>query len=362
MYLSLFLNPGSSGPDNDLEVFETTIAHALEADKAGLAAIFLTEHHFSGHNTYTDPFMFGSYLAPQLSQAYIGIAVMCAPFHNPLRMVESCNILDVLTRGRCIIGMGPGFSRPGDLEPFGMTRDQVSDMTDQRMEVMLKVWARAEADPPLDVSTDWDQGILTNRVSPAPFRKPHPLFGRGTTTDATVVRNAELGLPVMFGIFVGLDDDSRKQVQLYRDTLRSSGHSPERIAECERFLATSKAVYVVETEAEAEAYYEQLRPFHDAAESIGAPRQLWGEGGIKRAHVFGTPESVAEQIKAYSEVVPGFRCAMLPGPGGPPISHAQAKKSFRLLMDEVVPLLDLETYPDPPEVQAEHSLTAEVSG
>jgi alkanesulfonate monooxygenase SsuD/methylene tetrahydromethanopterin reductase-like flavin-dependent oxidoreductase (luciferase family) len=194
-------------------------------------------------------------------------------------------------------------------------------------------------------------------VSPAPYRKPRPLIARGTNSDDAIVKCAELGMPVMFGAFFNLDEKGRAQLALYRDTLASSGHSPETVAECERFLETSRTIYVTETEAEAEAYRKRLLDFQASMKLPGPLAKLVGSDGVMRASILGTPDSVAEQIAAYGADGIGIRCVTMPGQGGQLLNLDESKRSFRLLIDEVLPKLDLETLPDPPNAGTGASVT-----
>src|SRR5215212_2816637 len=118
MRFSLYINPQTRDPDDDLKVIDAVTRQAVAADEAGFSAVFLTEHHFTGYNAFSDPFMFGAYLAAQLERAHIGFSVTAPPLHHPLRFAEHCNLLDQFTRGRAIIGIGPG-GGPIELAGFG---------------------------------------------------------------------------------------------------------------------------------------------------------------------------------------------------------------------------------------------------
>ena len=112
MFLSMFLGPNVSGPADDTRAIELGVEQALAADVAGFAAIYLGEQHFNDYEPYSNPIVMAGYLAGQLPQAYdVGTSMIPLPRHHPLSLVERINLLDQLTRGRCIIGMSSG--RPG---------------------------------------------------------------------------------------------------------------------------------------------------------------------------------------------------------------------------------------------------------
>ena len=103
MKFSIYLNPQTRGPAEDVPIIETTVEQAVRATTAGVSAIALTEHHFSGYNTYGNNFMLAAHLAPQVP-ASTTFLLACAvpPLHNPMRLAQNCNLLDVLTKGNLI--------------------------------------------------------------------------------------------------------------------------------------------------------------------------------------------------------------------------------------------------------------------
>ncbi len=70
------------------------------------------------HTLFPNSLQFGSYLAPQLRQAYVGLSVANIAVHQPVRFVESCNLLDQPPHGRTLIGMGSGLV-PNEFLAFG---------------------------------------------------------------------------------------------------------------------------------------------------------------------------------------------------------------------------------------------------
>src|SRR6202020_1895514 len=114
MLFSIYLNAQSPGPEHDLDVVDAITAQAWLADQSAFAGICLTEHHFTGYNTYGNPVTFGAYLAPQLQNAHVVLSVAVPALWNPMNFAEAVNTLDLLTRGRCVIGVGTGGAPPED--------------------------------------------------------------------------------------------------------------------------------------------------------------------------------------------------------------------------------------------------------
>ncbi len=139
MRFSAYMSPRSRTTDDQRPLLQAITDQALQADEHGFDAVFLTEHHMSTHNPFQNSLLFGSYLAPQFQQAYVGLSVANIAVHQPVRFVESCNLLDQLTRGRTVIGVGTGLV-PGEFLAFGRDPATRAPLFDATLEVLLRIW------------------------------------------------------------------------------------------------------------------------------------------------------------------------------------------------------------------------------
>jgi limonene 1,2-monooxygenase len=77
-------------------------------DELGFDEAWIGEHHSCGCELITDPLMFLSHMAPQTRNIKLGTGVLSLPYHNPLWVADRIILLDHLTRGRAMLGLGPG--------------------------------------------------------------------------------------------------------------------------------------------------------------------------------------------------------------------------------------------------------------
>ena len=321
MRFALYLNPQTRGAEEDSDVIDLVTRMSLEADRLEYSAVMLTEHHFTGYNTFSDPFVFGAYLAPQLRHAWIGTSIVVAPLHDPLRFAEHCNLLDQLSHGRAIIGVGPGGS-PIEFAGFGRDHRASRDLTEQVVDIALKAWAHEYGAAPLEFETPFMRGRLDGRVMPSSVRKPHPLLARACVSDASVVASAKRGWPMFTGRFS--TERTGQQWRLYRETLAAAGHGPNVQQECLEWSAALKMIYVAETDAQAWADVEQPITNYlqaawvaNSADSLEAETVRNSEGRvvyatrvspetrqamIERAMIVGGPETVAAGLREYAAV------------------------------------------------------------
>src|SRR5262249_52490317 len=106
MKFSIHLSTRISDKRDELSLINYMTDLALEADAAGFGGVSLTEHHLHENQGYQNSLLFACALAPRLTQAAIVLATVNPALHHPLRLVESCNLIDQLNAGRLVVGFG----------------------------------------------------------------------------------------------------------------------------------------------------------------------------------------------------------------------------------------------------------------
>ncbi len=186
MRFTIYCNPQTRGPEDDVALIDLTIEQALRATEAGFDGVALTEHHASGYNTFGDNMMMAAYLAPRLRPGVrLLLSIVVPQLHHPMRLAQQCNLLDILCRGEIIIGMGAGGS---PLEFYALGRDPKNRHPEMMevIEVVEKALAFRLGDAPYHWKTAYDSGLLSTRVMPASYL-PRPRRGRNLDRTARLV-------------------------------------------------------------------------------------------------------------------------------------------------------------------------------
>jgi len=92
----------------DREVYQADVAVADLAEPLGFESIWGLEHHFTGYAMCPDVMQFLTYMAARTERVRLGSMVAVLPWHDPLRLAEQILMLDNLSGGRLILGMGRG--------------------------------------------------------------------------------------------------------------------------------------------------------------------------------------------------------------------------------------------------------------
>ena len=95
----------------DLEVYQNELRLADMVEPLGFDSIWGVEHHFTDYTMCPDVLQFLSYMAGRTQTVQLGSMVVVLPWHDPLRVAEQFSVLDHLSAGRAIIGVGRGLAR-----------------------------------------------------------------------------------------------------------------------------------------------------------------------------------------------------------------------------------------------------------
>jgi alkanesulfonate monooxygenase SsuD/methylene tetrahydromethanopterin reductase-like flavin-dependent oxidoreductase (luciferase family) len=301
-------------------VLGIAVEQSLAAGELGFNPWF-TEHHFRGP-WHSNPIQFASFIAPQLPpERYLGFGVLSTPYYNPVRLVESMNLLDQLTKGRTLYGIGSGF--PG-IEPAGMGVDaeyhRSGRATEETLAIMQRLWDFRTGDPEYVFATPTHKGSIRRRVTPSPYRKQHPTVIRTASRDASIVTAAKNGWPIFLGA-TGADATAAEQFRTYRAALAAAKHPPEVVAECLRWCTVDwLSVVVADTDAEAQRraqlakaertalrqrYAAQHGPLHGpvARRHPGqSSAAAFAEGGDMWETIAGNPDTVAGKVRELADM------------------------------------------------------------
>jgi alkanesulfonate monooxygenase SsuD/methylene tetrahydromethanopterin reductase-like flavin-dependent oxidoreductase (luciferase family) len=341
-------------PEADERVLNVAVEESLFAAEHSFNPWF-TEHHFRGP-WHSNPIQFASFIAPQIPKdTYLGFGVLSLPYYNPVRLVESMNQLDQLTKGHTLYGLGSGFA---GIEPPGMGVDiayhRSGRAAEETLEVVRRLWDYRTGDPDYVFETPSHRGHVKKRVTPAPYRKHHPISIRTASRDAAVAKAAQMGLPAFLGTFAA-ESSLIDQIRIYRAALAEAKHAPDVVAECLRWCTVDwLAVVVAETDAEALARADEARNEHLAmrgdyiqrfGDIVGPAIQRghggrlaggYASGGDMDDLVAGSPDTVAAKVEELANLGINHLLVRFLGEW-PGKTRGISEDSMRLFSREVAP-------------------------
>jgi alkanesulfonate monooxygenase SsuD/methylene tetrahydromethanopterin reductase-like flavin-dependent oxidoreductase (luciferase family) len=348
MRFSNFLFPESRVPDEDGRVIDEALAEAQLCDRLGMDVVWLAEHHFDGNCAYVDPVTFAAAIAASTKRVKIGFAVAQMSLHHPIRLAEQMALLDNLSHGRLIVGLGRGTAyNIYEYLGYGIDPTEAQERLIEAEEIIVKAWTTENYQ---HAGKFWQLRLPLLR--PRPYTKPHPFMIRACSGEASIVEMGHAGRPFLMN--VQSNAVTARRVGLYRDAMRQAGHGEVAI---ERNLALSWGWRnIVVAESDAEAGRIALPAFEAMSAHRAAMRQrVLAEQGLtleKRSEVLparvraehslisGSPETVARQIGEIEQTgIGGLILAFRLGPMASDVAH----RSLSLFMTEVAPRFQHET-------------------
>jgi len=179
---------GTDPNRSDLEVYQQELRLGCIAESLGYQSIWGVEHHFTSYTMCPDVLQLLTYFAAKSDTLLLGSMVVVLPWHHPMRVAEEVAMLDNLSNGRLILGLGRGLGRV-EFEGLGVDMNTSRDMFVESAQMILQGLERGYC--------EYD-GRYVKQVRREIRPRPHTTF-RGRSYAAAVSPEssrimAELGL------------------------------------------------------------------------------------------------------------------------------------------------------------------------
>ena len=341
MRFGTWVFPVSPEVDDDGAAIDEALREVELAEEAKFHSVWLAEHHFDGAAAYADPVVFAAAIAARTTRIKIGFAVVETALHHPARLAAQCALLDHLSKGRLIVGLGRGsVANHYEYRGFGVTLEMGFGAVAEMEEVLIRAWTERDI---VHEGEYWQLEFPILR--PQPYTKPHPPIIRSGISDRTITEMARACRPLLMG---GVDVTGMKErLDLYRSTALEAGHSEEEVQGAIDEIWFTTDALVADSYGEARAMAErhlviEQDHFMDARLRFNSREWVDSDEGrkwlkkltIDDGFIYGTPEQASEKIAEIRDA--GVRNLMLKVNAGRMPPHV-VERSIRLLGSEVLP-------------------------
>ena len=148
--------------DGDLELVE-------HLDRLGFDEAWIGEHHSAGSEIIASPELFIAAAAQRTHRIKLGTGVISASYHNPLWVAERAVQLDHMTKGRFMLGLGPG-ALPSDAAMIGLDMPRTRELLEDAVDIITRLMTSSEP-------VNFENGRWTlrdARLHLRPYTHPHP--------------------------------------------------------------------------------------------------------------------------------------------------------------------------------------------
>jgi alkanesulfonate monooxygenase SsuD/methylene tetrahydromethanopterin reductase-like flavin-dependent oxidoreductase (luciferase family) len=321
--------------------YEERIRLVQRADEHGFYGYHVSEHHSNPLCLAPSPIVFLSALAQRTSRIRLGTLILILPAYAPLRLLEEICMLDQLSGGRFMPGVGRGV-REVEHRWFGLDPGEVRERFDETL-AFLRLGLRGEPFSFAGKHIHVDEF----RLDLEPLQQPLPFWCAGNLETGAALGMSVIGVPGH-----GL---TRDRVDAYREAFaaRPAG-APW--GEPAPKLGSTRHVVVAETDEEAKVIARRAWRAHadnvwfipfglDGRVAVrGAAGMNVGEDpdvvlARRRALIAGSPETVTEALAEFvDEIGPGHDYLVSSFQWGD-ITHAEAMRSLDLFATEVMPAI-----------------------
>jgi limonene 1,2-monooxygenase len=314
--------------ERDLELVEWL--ERLDYDEA-----WIGEHHSAGLEIIGSPEVFIATVAERTRRIRLGTGVSSLPYHHPLMLAERMNLLDHVTRGRVMLGMGSG-SLPSDAVMMGIDVQKQRDMLDQGMEALIPL-LRGET---VTMKTSWFE-LNDARLQMTPYSRPAiemVVASQVSPTGARAAGRHGLGLLSIGATSTGGFNALSSNWAIAEERALEFGRQVSR-----RNWRLTGLVHLAETRERARAnvrfgleewihYFREVVSLPLVPDFSGDPVDALINSGLA---VIGTPDDAIAQIKKLEGQSGGFGCFLQ-------MAHnwadwTETKKSYELYARYVFP-------------------------
>ncbi|EKT79682.1 limonene 1,2-monooxygenase [Rhodococcus opacus M213] len=314
MKFGVFLGPEHKPSNNPTWDLERDLQFVEHLDKLGFDEAFVGEHHSSGWEIISSPELFIAAAAQRTRHIKLGTGVISLPYHHPLMVAERMTLLDHLTRGRLIMGVGPG-ALPSDAAMMGLEYSSLRERMEESLEAILALFT---SDGCIDRKTEWFE-LRQAQLQMLPYTRPHPeLAVTAVISPAGAMLAGRFGLP-MLALAAATDAGSRVLAEhwdIYSEQRELHGHGPGD----RRDWRLVSVIHVAPTRKEAERQVSYAMEdagrylFRDASFLKAIYDSSGLEEGAPILDVFrasnlgvvGTPQDAIEHIERMQEMSGGY--------------------------------------------------------
>tara|TARA_B100000686_G_scaffold344527_1_gene427323 strand:+ start:55 stop:1233 length:1179 start_codon:yes stop_codon:yes gene_type:complete len=317
MKFGIFMGPFHASNENPTLSIERDLELIEFLDYLGFDEAWIGEHHSGGWEIISSPEVFIATAAERTKHIKLGTGVSSLPYHHPLILINRMILLDHITRGRTMLGVGPG-ALIGDAYMMGINPSQQRRQMDESLTAMMKLLKNNE---PVTFNTDWFS-LNEATLHLAPFTKPHlPISVAAAQSPSGMVAAGKHGASVLsMSTLRGSFERSQNMNDFWKiaeKTAKEFGHVMDRNEwqiVIQAFIGNNKKDAMEKARIGAgrfqREYFEQTLGSTNVsnAKSIDSIIDQMVEDG---AWCVGTPDDLIEHIKSVSDDSGGYGGTLL---------------------------------------------------
>jgi limonene 1,2-monooxygenase len=336
MRFGLFMAPFHPTGQNPTRALERDLELLEHLDHLGFHEAWIGEHHSGGYEIISSPEVFIAAAAQRTKYLRLGSGVNSLPYHHPLLLADRFVLLDHLTRGRAMLGCGPG-QLTSDAHMLGIPAEMQRPRMDEALDAIMAL-LHGEV---VTMKTDWFT-LEDARLQLRPYSEPMlevAVAASISPTGAKAAGKHGAGLLSIAATTKQGFDAIGTHWKTWNEVAAKHGHTADRAK-----WRLVGPMHLAETKEQARKDVEYgILPFsHYFTHVLPAgptrgdtPQEIIANVDEDGFAVIGTPDDAIEKIQSLVDESGGFGTFLLFGHDW--ASPAATKHSFELFAQYVMP-------------------------
>ena len=333
----LFIAPHHPAKENPTLALQRDVELVQYIEDLGFDEAWIGEHHSAGFEIIASPEVFIAAAAARTRSIRLGTGVVSLPYHHPLHVADRMVLLDHITRGRVMLGVGPG-QLASDAHMLGIDTSRQREMMEESLEAIV---ALLECGEPVTRESDWFT-LRDARLQLRPFTHPRfeicaaatfspsgpktaGRFGAGLLSIAATQEQGFDALGYHWGVMEEVSAAHGTTVDRQAWRLMGPMHLAETVEQAKRDVAYGLV--------QVQGYLKKVLPVpFDESASLD---QRVEEGNATGGFIVGTPDMAIRQIERLWQQSGGFGAYLFMGADW--ADREATFRSYELFAREVMP-------------------------
>ena len=342
----------SWGYDNitDGQVYDEELKLALMADQLGLDEVWVVEHHFEDYSFCPDNFVYLAHLAALTKHIKLATGAVIVPWNaQPLRVAEKAALLDQLSGGRFILGLGRGLSRR-EYSQFGISMDDARGRFDEAAPMIINALETGVMEEHHGKYFDQPRAVI--RPKPKSFKGR---IKQVAMSPDSLEEAAQLGAQIMQFTYKPIEVH-KQEIAAYAAAFRKYQNRPapipimtditvcdtnaDRAAENANKYIRNYLLSVMHHYEMMGEHFKHAKGYEAYGDAATAMQSMGLDAvcdGYVKGQVWGTPQQMLEGFEKRRLVIGDFDILMIPRFAGMPFEVAE--RTVRVFAEKVVPEL-----------------------
>jgi alkanesulfonate monooxygenase SsuD/methylene tetrahydromethanopterin reductase-like flavin-dependent oxidoreductase (luciferase family) len=266
------------------------------------------------------------------SRIKIGFAVLQTSLYHPLRMAEQISLVDNISKGRLIVGLGRGsLVNLHEYSGYEIDPGSAQERFEEIEQILMKCWTQEKV---VHAGKYWNFEIPMLR--PRPYTKPYPPILRSIASEESLAAQARQGRPVLMAAATAAG--AARNIDIYRTAARDAGISAGRIEDAIAQSWVARTVVLAPTDSEAHEvglpYFRMMQTYR-AAQSTAFEASVAKSNASGRLPVLcGSPETMLEDFTSLEKT--GIGGVMVRFRTGP-MPASFSNRALQLFMRDIAP-------------------------